>query len=150
MLSRMNKHLVFVYGTLRRGGLRAMPEVFPGAKLVGRATVRGRLYDLGEYPGLLLLDGASGARVAGEVYAVGEETLGELDAVEAADDYRRRRVEATLDAGASPCWVYVGGRDAQFYSRHPLIASGDWIAHAAARADRPDGAETDRPDETER
>lgn len=141
----MSKHLVFVYGTLRRGGLRAMPAVFPGAKLVGTATVRGRLYDLGEYPGLLL--GASASRVAGEVYEVDDETLGEMDAVEASDDYRRRRVEVSLDAGvSSACWVYVGEREPEFYSRHSLIASGDWIAHAATKTDGRGGA---RPGEAE-
>ena len=139
----MNKHLVFVYGTLRRGGLRAMPDVFPGAKFVGGASVRGRLYDLGEYPGLLL--GESDSRVVGEVYEVDDATLDRMDAIEASDDYRRRRVEVSLDTGGGECWVYAPERDPEFYSRHKLITSGDWIEYAAAKADRPGGA---RPDDS--
>ena len=139
----MNKHLVFVYGTLRRGGVRAMPEVFPGAKFVGRASVRGSLYDLGDYPGLLL--GGSGSTVAGEVYEVDDAILNRMDDIEAADDYRRRRVEVSLDTGASACWVYAPERDAEFYSRHAPIPSGDWIEYAGTKADPPGGA---RPDET--
>ena len=139
----MNKHLVFVYGTLRRGGARAMPEVFPGAKFVGRASVRGRLYDLGAYPCLRLDD--SDSRVTGEVYEVDDEILDRMDGIEAADDYRRRRVEVSLDAGGSACWVYAPEREAEFYSQYPLVASGDWIEHAETKADRPAGA---RPDES--
>ena len=140
----MNKHLVFVYGTLRRGGRRAMPDVFPGAKFVGGAGVRGRLYDLGEYPGLLL--GGSDSQVAGEVYEVDDETLDEMDAIEAADGYRRRRVDVSLDTGGSACWVYAPERDPEFYSRHPLITSGDWIEYAGTKTVRRADA---RPDETE-
>ena len=140
----MNKHLVFVYGTLRRGGLRAMPDVFPGAKFVGGASVRGRLYDLGEYPCLLL--GQSDSQVVGEVYEVDDETLDEMDAIEASDDYRRRRVEVSLDTGGSACWVYVPERTPEFYSRHTLITSGDWIEYAGTKTERPGDA---RPDETE-
>ncbi len=139
----MSKHLVFVYGTLKRGGARAMPEVFPGAKFVGRASVRGRLYDLGEYPGLLL--GGTDSTVAGEVYEVDDGTLNRMDDIEAADDYLRRRVEVSLDAGARACWVYVAERDPEFYSRHTLIASGDWIEHVRTKTGRPGDA---RPDET--
>ncbi|HZE64146.1 MAG TPA: gamma-glutamylcyclotransferase [Pyrinomonadaceae bacterium] len=50
----MNKHLVFVYGTLRRGSARAMSVRFPGSKFIAKAKVSGGLYDLGAYPGLLL------------------------------------------------------------------------------------------------
>lgn len=138
----MSQHLVFVYGTLRRGGLRAMPEVFPGARFVGGASVRGSLYDLGAHPGLLL--GASDSQVAGEAYEVDEEILREMDAIEAADDYRRRRVEVSLGGGRSACWVYVPEQAPEFYSRHTLIASGDWIEYARAKTQPSGGA---RPDE---
>lgn len=127
----MGKHLVFVYGTLRRGGLRAMPDVFPGAEFVGRAGVGGRLYDLGAHPALLL--GGTDSTVAGEVYEVDEATLVEMDGIEAADDYRRREVEVSLDAGRRACWVYVPEQSLEFYARRKLIASGDWIEYAGVR-----------------
>ncbi|PYS79511.1 MAG: hypothetical protein DMF70_12915 [Acidobacteria bacterium] len=69
----MNKHLVFVYGTLRRGSARAMSIRFPGSRFVADAKVSGSLYDLGAYPGLLLDE--SNSMVIGEVYEVDNETL---------------------------------------------------------------------------
>jgi gamma-glutamylcyclotransferase (GGCT)/AIG2-like uncharacterized protein YtfP len=55
----MNKHLVFVYGTLRRGGAGGMSARFPDSKFIADAKVSGSLYDLGPYPGLLLDESAS-------------------------------------------------------------------------------------------
>ncbi|HVF67495.1 MAG TPA: gamma-glutamylcyclotransferase family protein [Pyrinomonadaceae bacterium] len=129
------KHLVFVYGTLRRGGVRAMPVLFPGSEFVGRASVRGRLYDFGDYPGLLL-DGA-GTPVAGEVYEVGEEVLKELDDIEAPAYYSRREAEVSLGGGGVTCWVYEP--DLSLYPSRTPIPSGDWIEHAEAKAARPEG-----------
>ncbi|HEX8163999.1 MAG TPA: gamma-glutamylcyclotransferase family protein [Pyrinomonadaceae bacterium] len=125
----MNKHLVFVYGTLRRGGLRAMPDLFPGAEFVGGASVSGCLYDLGAHPGLLA--GASGSSVVGELYEVDDETLNRLDDLEAPSHYRRRRIEASLGSRRAACWVYEP--DPEFYPRRILIASGDWIEYAERR-----------------
>ena len=70
----MNTHLVFVYGTLRRGSAQAMSIRFPGARFVADAKVSGSLFDLGAYPGLLVDD--SNSLVIGEVYEVNDESLG--------------------------------------------------------------------------
>ena len=126
----MSEHLVFVYGTLRRGGVRAMPDLFPGARFVGGGSVRGRLYDLGEYPGLLLDE--AGSAVTGEVYEVDDEILRQLDEIEATTFYSRRQVGASLDDGRRACWVYV--YDAESHPGRTLIASGDWIEYARAKA----------------
>jgi gamma-glutamylcyclotransferase (GGCT)/AIG2-like uncharacterized protein YtfP len=128
----MNKHLVFVYGTLRQGGGRAMPELFPEAKFVGRAKVRGRLYDLGEYPCLLL--GEADSLVLGEVYEIDDEILRQLDEIEATADYRRQQVEAARDEQSMTCWVYAP--EAKAYPQLGLIISGDWIEYVKAKADR--------------
>jgi gamma-glutamylcyclotransferase (GGCT)/AIG2-like uncharacterized protein YtfP len=130
----MAKHFVFVYGTLRRGGVRAMPELFPGAEFVGVAGVPGSLYDFGEYPGLLL--GGAGSPVAGEVYEVGEDVLKELDAIEAPAHYSRREVEVSLGGEGVKCWVYEP--DLSLYPRRTLIASGDWIEYAKTKTDWPE------------
>lgn len=132
----MGKHLVFVYGTLRRGGVRAMPGLFPGARFVGGGGVRGSLYDLGEFPGLLLEE--SGPPVVGEVYEVDEEVLDRLDEIEATSFYRRERVEVSLGGRRAECWVYV--YDPALYPGGALITSGDWIEHARAKTDWPEGA----------
>lgn len=132
----MGKHLVFVYGTLRRGGVRAMPELFPGSEFVGSASVRGQLYDFGEYPGLRL--GESGSEVAGEVYEVSEEVLRKLDDIEAPAYYSRREVEVSLGGESVTCWVYEP--DLNLYPRRTPIESGDWIAYAETKTARPEDA----------
>jgi gamma-glutamylcyclotransferase (GGCT)/AIG2-like uncharacterized protein YtfP len=130
----MDKDLVFVYGTLRRGGVRAMPEIFPGSKFVGDAKVSGRLYDLGAYPGLLLDE--SGSPVAGEVYEVDEETLSKLDEIEASSHYVRKRVEVSVVDDRMTCWVYEP--NPELYDLRTSITSGDWIAYAKTRTERPE------------
>jgi gamma-glutamylcyclotransferase (GGCT)/AIG2-like uncharacterized protein YtfP len=138
----MSEHLVFVYGTLRREGGRAMSERFPGARFVAEAEVGGSLYDLGAFPGVWL--DSPGTTVVGEAYEVGDETLNELDAFEAADNYRRRRAEITLAGGGSRAgWIYEP--DPEVYYPRTLIASGDWVEYANTKTDRPEAA---RPEET--
>jgi len=132
----MDKHLVFVYGTLRQGGFRAMPSIFPAAKLIGQANVRGSLYDLGAYPGLLLDE--SNSSVTGEVYEVDDEILRKLDEIEAVSYYLRKRVEVSIGEHRMLSWVYV--YDAQFYPRRVLITSGDWIAYAKTKTEWPEAA----------
>jgi gamma-glutamylcyclotransferase (GGCT)/AIG2-like uncharacterized protein YtfP len=138
----MNKHLVFVYGTLRRGGERAMSVRFPGAKFIADAQVSGGLYDLGEYPGLLLHE--SDSPVVGEVYEVDDETLNELDEFEASSRYLRKQFEIPLGTRGKTCWVYEP--DPGFHSLRTLITSGDWIEYAKTKTDRAGGAV---PDETQ-
>lgn len=126
----MNKHLVFVYGTLRRGGgALAMPERFPGSKFIADAEVSGQLYDLGAYPGLRL--GESNSSVTGEVYEVDDETLKRLDEFEASSNYLRKQVEISLGARRKACWTYEP--DPEFYSLRTLITSGDWIEYAGTK-----------------
>ena len=127
----MNKHLVFVYGTLRRGGAGAMSVRFPEAKFIGDAKVSGSLYDLGAYPGLLVDD--SNSQVSGEVYEVNDETLNELDEFEASSNYRRKQVELSLGGCRKAGWTYEP--DPEFYSPRTLITSGDWIEYAGTKTD---------------
>jgi gamma-glutamylcyclotransferase (GGCT)/AIG2-like uncharacterized protein YtfP len=136
----MNKHLVFVYGTLRRGSARSMSIRFPNSKFIADAKVTGRLYDLGAYPGLLVDE--SNALVVGEVYEVDDETLNELDDFEASSDYWRKQVEISLGTHQKLCWTYEP--NSEFYASRTLITSGDWIEYAETKTDWPgDG----RPDE---
>jgi gamma-glutamylcyclotransferase (GGCT)/AIG2-like uncharacterized protein YtfP len=127
----MNKHLVFVYGTLRQGGVRAMPHLFPDAKFIGQANVSGSLYDLGAYP-VLLLD-ESNSLVIGEVYEIDNEVLHQLDEIEAASDYGRKQVEVSLGRHKVKCWVYVD--NCQSDPQRILITSGDWIEYAKTKTE---------------
>lgn len=98
---------------------------------LGAATVRGRLYDLGEYPGVVL-DEFAGA-VRGEVLELPDSFVGwsGLDAYEGYDRtdtlhslFVRANCAAWLaDGQARQCWIYIYNqplRGAQ------LIASGDY------------------------
>jgi gamma-glutamylcyclotransferase (GGCT)/AIG2-like uncharacterized protein YtfP len=138
----MNKHLVFVYGTLRRGGAGAMSIRFPDSKFIADARVSGSLYDLGAYPGLLLDD--SNSLVTGEVYEVDDETLNKLDEFEASSHYRRKQVDVSLGAHRKACWTYEP--EPEFYSPRTLITSGDWVEYARTKTDWPGGT---RPDGTQ-
>jgi len=112
--------LLFIYGTLHPD--RAPDEIADAARAlrpIARGTIRGKLYDLGEFPGVVL-DAATGEMISGEVFAISDaETLARLDRYE---DYRPRdpdnslflRVQTTvtLDAGSiESCWVYVYNRE---------------------------------------
>jgi gamma-glutamylcyclotransferase (GGCT)/AIG2-like uncharacterized protein YtfP len=138
----MNKHLVFVYGTLRRGGARSMSIRFPNSKFIADAKVSGSLYDLGAYPVLLINE--SNSLVSGEVYEVDDEILNKLDDFEASSNYWRKQVEISLDTHRRICWIYAPNHE--FCSHRALITSGDWIEYAKTKRDWPGHT---WPDETE-
>ena len=125
----MNKHFVFIYGTLRRGSAGSMSTRFPNSKFIAAAKVNGSLYDLGSYPGLLVNEANS--TVVGEVYEVDDELLNELDEFEASSNYVRKQVEVSLGGQRTNCWTYEP--DAEFYRFEKLIASGDWMEYSLAR-----------------
>jgi gamma-glutamylcyclotransferase (GGCT)/AIG2-like uncharacterized protein YtfP len=130
----MTKHLVFVYGTLRRGSARAMSIRFPNSQFIDDAQVTGSLYDLGAYPGLLLNESSS--LVIGEVYEVDDEILNQLDDIEASSHYWRKQVKISLGTRSRKCWIYAPNPEA--FSRHTLITSGDWIEYAKTKTEWPD------------
>ncbi|MGD0796306.1 MAG: gamma-glutamylcyclotransferase family protein [Acidobacteriaceae bacterium] len=106
---------IFLYGTLRPGHAPwEIADAVSRLRRIAAGTVRGRLYDLGSYPGVVLDDAA--AEVRGEVFSVpDEETLRRMDAYEgylpddaAASLFARVKTLATLEGGAQQsCWVYV-------------------------------------------
>ena len=126
----MNDQFLFVYGKLRKGGALPMDENFPGATFVGEATVNGRLYDLGRFPGLVM-DGSE-SKVHGAVYKIDDATLQELDEIEASAEYYRQLKEASIGDEVVKCWIYLP--DPQKCSDDKLIESGDWIEHSTDRA----------------
>jgi gamma-glutamylcyclotransferase (GGCT)/AIG2-like uncharacterized protein YtfP len=120
-----------VYGSLRAGhGLPEAPEVQHALRARGPCVIRGRLVDLGDYPGLL--DGPG--LVQGELFEVLDpDVLRTLDAYEEYDPgdpagsaYLRRAV--TLLRPAIDAWVYIYNGDVDGL---PVIASGDWAAHVS-------------------
>ena len=135
---------LFVYGLLRRG-MSAGLEAFLGAgsaEFVSEATLSGKLYDLGEYPGVrLAADAPRDAEeppgpdvVTGELWRLRNEfhwpALDDFEGIgpDYAEPtlYKRVLAEALTEAGeAVTCWVYVYNRE---LGAAPRIASGDWAA----------------------
>jgi gamma-glutamylcyclotransferase (GGCT)/AIG2-like uncharacterized protein YtfP len=112
---------VFVYGTLRRGGSNHFR--MDGAEFVAAATVRGRLYGIDWYPGLVPDDAAE--QISGEIYQVSAGLLESLDAFEG-PEYRRVRVMAALrDAAPHAVWVWEWLGPCHENQR---ILSGDWLS----------------------
>lgn len=135
---------LFVYGTLLRAVGHPMYRLLARqADYLGPAQVAGRLYDLGDYPGMLIEAGGA-AHVTGELYRLHDPatTLRQLDQYEGCAPTDRpprefERVLATATISAlppQPAWVYVYGRNP---TALPRIADGDYLAHRARRAVAP-------------
>jgi gamma-glutamylaminecyclotransferase len=85
--------LIFVYGTLKRGG--SNHEWMQGQQFVTEAatTPDFLLYDLGGYPGMIRVT-SGGLSILGEIWEVDEPGLSELDELEDLDgkEYAREKI----------------------------------------------------------
>jgi gamma-glutamylcyclotransferase (GGCT)/AIG2-like uncharacterized protein YtfP len=93
---------LFAYGTLMRGyGLHRV--LARGATFEGEGSVRGRLLDLGRYPGLIRGDG----RVHGEMYRLDDaELLPVLDREEGYNFVRRSTIVTLASGRRARAWLY--------------------------------------------
>jgi gamma-glutamylcyclotransferase (GGCT)/AIG2-like uncharacterized protein YtfP len=122
-----HEKLFFVYGTLRKGDDNDITHLEPAPRLVGHARIKGVMHHLGGYPGVTL---GGDTDVVGEVYAVGPELEGKLDAIESeypaqADEYAKRDISVVVDGQALQCSVYE--INPAYTLGKPVIASGDWV-----------------------
>ncbi|QSN60266.1 gamma-glutamylcyclotransferase [Caballeronia sp. M1242] len=136
---------VFVYGTLRAGEINDINRAaersgIAAPQWIGTAHVRGRLYDFGAYPGLVL-DEEGGTPVKGDVYRIEDALVAVLDeieevypGVEGLFRAHRLHVDVELDGEAThvDCLIYPVAASA--VQELPRIEGGDWVAHRAARA----------------
>ena len=125
MNSSGERFRVFVYGTLRRGGSNHFRMA--GGLFLGEATVRGRLYKIDWYPGLVL--DPAGDPIPGEIFEVGAEQLAALDEFEGVSatevegsEYRRVETIAQRQEGPMSVWVWewIGPVD-------EANRTGDWL-----------------------
>ena len=130
----MNAQL-FVYGTLMSTARHRMGERLRAeARLIGAATIQGRLYRVSWYPGVSETTDPE-QRVHGELYALGtpSHALAWLDAYEGvapgsreSGEYTRVERPVRLDSGEEvTAWVYLYCKDV---SQLPLVADGRWTA----------------------
>ena len=74
-----------------------------GAEFLGMATARGRLLDLGRYPGVVDGDG----RVTGEVYRLHDpEVLPAMDRAEGVQFLRGHTLVMLADGRRARAWIY--------------------------------------------
>lgn len=115
---------VFVYGTLRRGGSHHFRMA--GAGFAAAGFVRGRLYRIDWYPGLVLE--TAGGLVTGDVFDVTPELLSQLDEFEGADYRRTRTCVGTGQGDMENVWVWEWRGGVEGY---PQIGHGDWLCDSA-------------------
>lgn len=116
--------LVFVYGTLKRGGANhtyLAGQTFLGT---GRTAPGFQLHDLGHYPGMIVApDDRDG--VAGEIWSVDPGCLARLDVLEGLAEglYRRERVPLLppFDSAQVEAYLYALG-----VTGRPAIRGGIW------------------------
>ena len=118
---------MFAYGTLMRG-YPLHRVLAPRAAFLGGGDVRGRLLDLGRYPGLI---GGAG-RVRGEIYQLDDpELLPVLDREEGYNFERRRAIVTLASGRRTRAWLY---RYRGSQNRAVPIPDGDYRRARPARA----------------
>ena len=132
-MTKHASHYVFVYGSLRSGfHSPAYEYISRYFNLFGDAKVRGRLYDLGEYPGAVPVQ--DDAFIIGELYVIKDQNefswaIAQLDDYEGivAEPgeqalYRREIADIYINDAIVPAWIYwyngnINGK--------PVVSSGD-------------------------
>jgi gamma-glutamylcyclotransferase (GGCT)/AIG2-like uncharacterized protein YtfP len=143
--------LLAVYGTLRRPQENAAvpQEIRSRMKRLGKCLIPGRIYEIAEhatgarYPGLIVADPSEGARVAGELFEIGENDRVAAVVLRALDPYEEfdpgdlhgsafRRTFMPVyrsDTEKAYAWVYVYNRPVADDRR---IEGGDWATHTGS------------------
>lgn len=130
---------VFVYGTLRAGeandiSVAAARNGIAAPTLVGTASLRGRLFDFGSYPGMVV-DPAAGY-VIGDVYAIDDALVAVLDEIEEVYPgveglFLAREASVEIDGARVSCRFYPVARES--VKGLPEIRGGDWVAYRRSR-----------------
>lgn len=114
----MNDHLVFVYGTLRRGGDNHY--LLADSSFVGRHVTEAlyTLFRLGQFPAVVA---RGDTPIVGELYRVSTEVFALLDELECYPSVFARQ---TMDTEAGQAWLYVYNR---LVGTDHIVPHGDWL-----------------------
>ena len=128
---------LFVYGSLRSGFRNPVYEYLTKYfHLLGEAVVKGKLYDLDEYPAAAATNEEK--FISGELYSINNPlefswAIGQLDDYEGLNTeegetalYKREVVIAYKDGEAHTAWIYWYNKD---LSGKPEIESGDLVQY---------------------
>ena len=128
---------LFVYGSLRSGFRNPVYQYLTKYfHLVGEAVVKGKLYDLGDYPAATATDEEK--FISGELYSINNPlefswAMGQLDDYEGLNAeegepalYKREEVIAYRKGEPHTAWIYWYNGDV---SGKPEIESGDLLQY---------------------
>jgi len=128
---------LFVYGSLRSGFRNPVYEYLTKYfHLMGEAVVKGRLYDLGEYPAAAATNDE--IFISGELYSINNPlefswAIGQLDDYEGLNVeegekalYKREEVTAYIQGQPHKAWIYWFNGE---ISGKPEIESGDLLQY---------------------
>ncbi|WP_454802388.1 gamma-glutamylcyclotransferase family protein [Mucilaginibacter phyllosphaerae] len=127
--------LLFVYGTLLRKGNPFANYLLQNSNYVFAGKIKGILYDIGEYPGLIIT-GNNHNYVYGSIYKLRqpEENLKIIDDYEGVgldqeqpNLYTRQSAKIISETGAVDAWVYVYNRPVDGL---PIIPSGNYMEYS--------------------
>jgi len=106
--------LLFVYGTLLDDDNKYGVYLRDNSRFYSEAAVKGKLYDIGEYPGAVLCDECD--LIYGVILQMDDPgaTLGLLDIYEGfgasqpqPNEFIRVQAEAQTTSGPVECWIYL-------------------------------------------
>lgn len=104
-MSDISKHLIFVYGTLKRGWGNNV--IIRNQEFIGKATTADpayQMYTLGGFPGVVLGD----KHITGEVWLVDDEAFQRCDRLEGNPTfYKRERIPVSVNDKLFQAWIYI-------------------------------------------
>jgi len=125
---------LFVYGTLLQPGNEFADYLNKHCKFISKGKIKGRLYDIGEYPGALI-DNAEEHFVHGSIFMMDDpetilkvvddyEGIGEL--YNHPQEYIREQISIHTKTGDINCWMYVYNLPVITYRQ---IIDGDYMQY---------------------
>ncbi|HID27623.1 MAG TPA: gamma-glutamylcyclotransferase [Methanosarcinales archaeon] len=116
----MNKHKLFVYGTLKRGCSRHHVMQKYNAIYLGETitTEKFALIKIGNYPGVIK---KSRYQIHGELYCISDSLLARLDIIEGVPYLYKREKVALASEEEAILYFYVG-----VYSKSDILDTGYW------------------------
>jgi len=126
-VTSIHTHLIFVYGTLRKG--QCNHHFLDRSKFLGNAKTKRRYALYGNWLPFLSRAG-SVSHVTGEIYSIDDTALSQLDQLEGHPDaYKREQAEVVLEDGKELlAWIYFCDTP-----QGDLIESGDFLQKTSPR-----------------
>ena len=123
------KHVLFVYGLLRKGSNDPMALFLDQqASFIDHGYLHGKLFMVDGYPGAVAM--LTSEKVYGDVFGFDDETLlaklDDFEEINMTDEYIRSQVDIHTASGLLNCWMYVYNRPT---TKLKQIVSGDFLKY---------------------